>query len=749
MNKNANIPPATIINRENYFFLYNLLKSIFIYDSNSENVKRISKKLELFSKKIKDKYNILLKREYSRENFENIIKYVTIQNRQYGGEILESIIITIFTSIMTIPPKETINKYIYHNLGYVYDLKNKEEEKQKEEIDYIRSFIIYDKLYPEELRNKEIFFQSYKMIPTILEYFICSIYKLKLDSAKYFNIKGQNAYNKISYSLYKNALKNLKNNEEKKILENSLIDLSNKINQIFENYNKNDMSKNKISIISFFFFTLFTNYQIINSRLINFNTMNNDKYADVEYDYNLSGSLMKGHNAMLVCSSMRQDNRIKKISLRENNLGELGMFELGKTIIFNPHIRILNYNNNKLYNYYFHYLNKSTEIFNNNMIEEINLQCNNLTNDIDDYLCDILKKFTNLKSINLSKNNINSGMAKFFHCLKLLYRQKKSKLEKIYLNSCKLDKLALYELAECLKSKYCKLKCLYLNINNINDSRAELLMNSIKKNKSLEKIYLGRNIIGNSSTEKICKMISRFSKSIEIIYLNNNEIQNNDNLLRIISRTKIIYSLNEDKNKNINRNIFVINLNKNNILKSLDISKNNIYIRNKNQLLLIKSLIKDTYLSCLDYSLILKDIEHHEIFETKYYKDYNKELNSFIDSINLIKNERNKLLEYINEIKIFYNKKKAIFEKYTDNKKLINILTQIINDNNIIMPYEDVENFLSNELLDIFGKTEEELYNYDNYYLIINIIKYMLLYKINGGCINNWLQGINKCLVII
>ena len=743
----ANIPPSTIINRENYVFLYNLLKSIFIYDSNSENVKRISKKLELFSKKIKDKYNILLKREYSRENFENIIKYVKIQNKQYGGEILESIIISIFTSIMTIPQKETINKYIYHNLGYVYDLKNKEEEKQKEEIDYIRSFIIYNKLYPEELRNKEIFFQSYKMIPTILEYFICLIYKLKLDSAKYFNIKGQNAYNKISYSLYKNALKNWKNNEEKNILENSLIDLSNKINQILENYKKNDMSKNKISIISFFFFTLFTNYQIINSRLINFNTKNNDKYADVEYDYNLSGSLMKGHNALLVCSSMRQDKRIKKISLKENNLGELGMFELGKTIIFNPHIKILNYNNNKLYNYYFHYLNKSTEIFNNNMIEEINLQYNNLTNDIGDYLCDILKKFTNLKSINLSRNNINSGMAKFFHCLKLLYRQKKSKLEKIYLNSCKLDKLALYELAECLKSKYCKLKCLYLNINNINDSRAEFLMNSIKKNKSLEKIYLGRNIIGNSSTEKICKMISRFNKSIETIYLNNNQIQNNDNLLRIISRTKIIYSL--DENKNRNRNILIINLNKNNILKNLDISKNNIYIRNKNQLLLFRSLINDTYLSCLDYSVILKDIDHHEIFETKYYKDYNKELNSFIGNINLIKNERNKILEYINEIKIFYSKNKAIFEKYTNNKKLINILTQSISDNNIIMPNEDVENLLSYELLDIFGKTEEEFYKYDNYYLIINIIKYMLLYKVNGGCINKWLQEINKCLVII
>ena len=32
---------------------------------------------------------------------------------------------------------------------------------------------------------------------------------------------------------------------------------------------------------------------------------------------------------------------------------------------------------------------------------------------------------------------------------------------------------------------------------------------------------------------------------------------------------------------------------------------------------------------------------------------------------------------------------------------------------------------------------------------VTNLIKYMLLYKVNGGIINQWLKGINKCLVII
>ena len=110
-----------------------------------------------------------------------------------------------------------------------------------------------------------------------------------------------------------------------------------------------------------------------------------------------------------------------------------------------------------------------------------------------------------------------------------------------------MDTSSLYELCECLKSKYCKLKCLYLNINNINDYTVEPLLNAIKKNNSLKKVYLSRNFIGNSSTDKIGKIISRFHESLEVLYLNQNEIRNNDNLLRITSRTKVVYSKEEDK----------------------------------------------------------------------------------------------------------------------------------------------------------------------------------------------------------
>ena len=74
MNSNFIIPQSNIINRDSYLFLYCLLKSIFIKDT--ENRKEKNDKIEEYIKKIREEYKIDIKREYSKDNFENIIKYV-------------------------------------------------------------------------------------------------------------------------------------------------------------------------------------------------------------------------------------------------------------------------------------------------------------------------------------------------------------------------------------------------------------------------------------------------------------------------------------------------------------------------------------------------------------------------------------------------------------------------------------------------------------------------------------------------
>jgi hypothetical protein len=449
---------------------------------------------------------------------------------------------------------------------------------------------------------------------------------------------------------------------------------------------------------------------------------------------------MKGYYAILVSSSMRQDDRIKSVVMIENDLMELGMAEFGKTIIFNPYIKSFNYNKNRLYTYYFYYLTKACGTFENNTVEELNFYNNFLRDNVDDYLCDILQTFRNLKTLNISNNKLCSGISKFLNKLKLLYRRKKSKLENLNINKCFLDSYSIYELSECLKSRYCKLKSLYLNINYLNDYNSDILFKAIKKNSSLKKLYLSRNVIGNSSTDKIARIISRFHESLEVIYLSQNEIRNSDNLLRIAFRTKVIYCKEEDKNK--------VLLDENFILKNLDISKNGVNFRNREQILLLKELLKDTYLSCLDYSIILKD-DHHETFESQHYKEYNKEIEELKNKLIDIKNKRNKLFEYIEECKSIQNKYNFIFEKYINNKDLNDILIETIKDNNIFQIDDDIENFMSEELLNSIGKKEEDLLDEEKYYFTNNLIKYMILYKVNGGLINQWFKGEKKCMIII
>ena len=467
MNCHSIIPPKEILNPNIYCFLYSLLKSIFIYDVN--NRKKKNENIEKYIKKIQYNYNIELKREYSKENFENIIKYVKTQNEVYCGDILENILLTLFCSIMKIPQKETINKYIYFNLKRIHATKNGQEK----EIAKIQNFIEYNKLLPIELKNKNAFIATNEKISSDLEYFLVLIYKLKINNGN----DNKKKFSDIAYDVYNYFVKNSKNREESNIKGNSIIEFEININKVYNNYRRKTESDNKINIITYFFLTLFVNYQTINSRLIKYsnNNNNNSEFVKVPFEYNLIGSSLKANNAIIISAPVRQDNRITTVSMDENDLRELGMLELGKTIVFNKNIKIINYNKNYLYSYYFYFLNKGSQIFENNTVEEININFNFLTDDIGEYLCDILKKFKNLKKLNISSNRIYSGISLFLNQLKLLYRKKKAKLENLNLNKCSLDKISIYELCELLKSKYCKLKKLYLNVNNIDDDIADPL----------------------------------------------------------------------------------------------------------------------------------------------------------------------------------------------------------------------------------------------------------------------------------
>ena len=133
-------------------------------------------------------------------------------------------------------------------------------------------------------------------------------------------------------------------------------------------------------------------------------------------------------------------------------------------------------------------------VYDNHNLEELNLSYNNLNKDSERYLAKIISHLKQLKTINFTNNDLKSGVASFFIMLKKLYREGKTKLENLVLNKCNLDTSSWYELSELLKSKFCKLKRLYLSNNNISNIK-------VLENIKFEKIEI-LSIIHNKIKDK-------------------------------------------------------------------------------------------------------------------------------------------------------------------------------------------------------------------------------------------------------
>ena len=84
--------------------------------------------------------------EYSTNNFKNIIYFVKTQNRILAGDILEGILILIFSYAFETEKYNTFGEYIYKNDEEKYKL---EDSKNFKLVEWFKK----DSLLPEELNN--------------------------------------------------------------------------------------------------------------------------------------------------------------------------------------------------------------------------------------------------------------------------------------------------------------------------------------------------------------------------------------------------------------------------------------------------------------------------------------------------------------------------------------------------------------------------------------------------------------------
>ena len=585
------VPPGAIIDKKIYKFLLALIGNIFLKPKNQGKYKKVEELLNNSIKMINENFIKVeekhINTEYSNKNFKNILGFVKSQNQILAGDILEGILILIFSYAFKTEKVNTFGKYIYKNNNkdekYNYDYKLEDPENFD-----LANWFQKGIFKPDELQNLVGLLKSENSVST---------------EERRYNFKKNSPLYYLLYKIQKLKYINVKNKKTDKYIyrNNFQIKISNDKNFI-ENFKQ-------YKLIRHFFISVFIYYQNKYSPLMKYRIEYNNEeekkevneeqneedeeeekieLAAIPFDYNLSEATLENRFANTVISPTRIEPRIDKISMSQNNLGERGIFELSKALVFNKNIKKCFFNTSAIKDHYLNYLNLGMGLYDNYTLEELNLSNNFLNKESEEYLSKLISHLKNLKIINLSFNNLKRGASSFFIMLNKLYRQKKTKLEILILNKCELDNSSFYELGELLKSKYCKLKRLYLNYNTIPENIN--FLKKLKKNKYLTQIYFNKNNFNEDNTNDIMRLIS--NTNLETLYLNKNKITDFKDCLRIISRTEMIKAEGDIKGQSS----FLINLN---------LSGNNCFNKNAKEIELLSNLIDTTSLYTLDLSNIL------------------------------------------------------------------------------------------------------------------------------------------------
>ena len=682
-----------IIDIRIYKFLFILMKNIFLKnDYSTTKSMEASDSLsiwinEINSKLLKNKNKI--SKEYTKENLINILKFVKMQNKIFAAEILENILIVIFSYAFETHKENTFGKYIFNNMQRLKDKKNddfanwfKPEKFNQEQFTDLKDVnSIKDLLENDVFINNKNYLSEYQKRNTLYNFL------LELHLEKYSNIKYKTLKNILSYingekrEYYK--INNNENENSKTVLDENSI--NSYYTTIYDaNYFNEELGRDfkyPISIARAFFISVYIYYQNKHSPLMKYIKKSKDEedkkkedLAIIPFEYDLSGGIIESQFSGIIMAPLRIEPRISELILVQNILKEKGFLELSKVFLFNKNVKIVDFHQSAIKSNQIESLNNGLGIFDNFTVEELNLSYNYMKDDCEKFLPKILSHLKGLKTINFSTNDLKNGIAPFLITLKNLYRKKKIKLENLILNKCLLDDVSFYQLGELLKSKYCKLKNLYLNMNYI-PSNVNFLK-KLKKNKSLTEIYLNKSNIGNNDIDTTLRIIS--NTNIEFLYLYKNRFTDFEDCLRLLYRTKLVLA-NEEKEKGekIKR--------AESSLYNLDLSNNDYIYKNIDQIKLLQKIIDETTLYCIDISHILYGNDPNRILNSDNKTDFQKYVMEFKSKLDEKKKDYIQAIEEIHIREIDYEKLNE-FKKEEFYDKIENEISDIIKDENSKYP---------------------------------------------------------------
>ena len=604
------------IDRSLYSYLCMLIKYIFLGNKGIKNKakeKEIITKLTNMTNNINKKFikieaNFIkiepLNETYTLQNFTNILNFIKSQNSMFAGDIMESALMLVFSFCFETDKTNEFGKYIYVNISRLRDtsyhdlsdwFKKGENRFQPPELRNFKELLDTDVYISEENKNK--IFNPNK---TLLQELITEVirYKLNFISSNKGNSKTFDFINGGKLDLIKlflDKFRDMKNmNSNLTMVDKDFT--SNSIAFIYY-YLFEEEKIPPIKMIRCFLTAIYIYYQNEHSPLMNYTKPKVDssgvELVPIPFAYSLRGAFVEGRFSNIIISPIKLEPKISVVNFGQNNIREWGLFELGKSITMNPNIKSIILKISLLRGYYLDFFNAGLGIYDNYKIDDLNLSMNYLKEESAYSLVKFISHLKNLKTLNLSANDLKGGPKHIFIYLKDQFRKGKCKLENLYLNNITMDDSAFYELGELIKSRYCKIKRLSLGGNN--KSNVVNFLKQVKYNRNLEELNIFKCGFRNTDIDDICRIIS--NTNIKHLNLFKNDFKHFGKCLSIVFRTKLIKKNNKKFNYFIDRSAS---------LMTLDLSNNMVDLLNPYHINLINDIIQDnSTLSCLDISHIV------------------------------------------------------------------------------------------------------------------------------------------------
>ena len=617
-----------IINPTIHKFLYVLVKYLLL---GKDYMKKTEDKLNEFIKKSKIKnFNtgILIQNNCDSKNFEAILSFIKTHNSLLASEILENILIRVLSFSFNTKSDEFFGKYLYNNLsqfkkGNKIFLKWIEIEMDNPLFNETNKTLDFALENDDiELFEKKNFEQKMASQST----FIQILFNIN-DSKYIYNINKNKDNKENSDSINKSGSRTFSQDLESCYLKKNNLFYENKIGEI--------KKIQKLSYTSSILISTYIYHQIKKSPLIKYSETKSG-LENIPFLFELSEAGIFDYYSDIIFTPIRIEPKISFIEFNSNYFNNHATFELHKALMFNKNIKIISFQECLISSLSLDTFNEDFILFNNYNVKELNLSSNLLKSDSDINLSKLIAHFKGLKSLVLSNNTLKSGLGSFFATLKNLYRKNQSNLEELYLVNCELDDISFYELGELLKSKYCKLKCLCLNENKIPSDIN--FFKALKKNRSLEEIYFYGCGINSEKTDEIDRLIN--NTNFQYLYLYANKIHDFNQYIRILYKTKLVKNEKEKK-----KNIFIDNPD----LFNLNMSNTDCYNQNAEKLDILLEGMKNTNLSILDLSSVLKEANNYDY--NLNYKYYNT-VNRMIDYLSKKQKEFKKALKEFLEIQL-------------------------------------------------------------------------------------------------